>query len=307
MRRILIPSIIVIASVLLIAYAVTQAPLHKKNTLVEHSRVPSEIQITEEKGASSQQPSAPPTSPQPSLKIAVSPEEEKIALCIKRLNSDDIKESQKAAQEIIALGDAAVGQLVKALSSKSLFLKGQAVFLLGKIGNNAAVGPLTELLRNNDNAYIRRNAAQALGNMHDSQAYDALVTGTQDNDPGVRVNAVTSLGNSGELSASQVLVGMMRAEKEMSVRFALVQALGELKDPLAAAPLATELALEADRIYKNDIARALGKIGNPVALSALREYLAELKKLNMPEPMLKSQIEMAVTIVEEAIVKINQT
>ncbi len=292
----------VVAGIILIASI--QVFLQRKNVRVKQSRIPGHQRATSESATSSIRSGA---LARPGVKKAGVPRTDRIAVCLESLGSNDIKESQKAVQELLTIGNEAVGPLIEALSSESTFLKGQAVFLLGKIGNKAAAGPLAALLRYDQSSYIRRNAASALGGMRDTAAYEALVAATQDDDPGVRARAAESLGRSGELTAGQALVDLLRLEEEMSVRFASVRALGALKDPLTAGPLAAELALKADRLYKNDIARALGNIGSPVALPALQGYLAELRALSVPEPVLQEQVEMAIDIVEEAIESINRS
>lgn len=235
---------------------------------------------------------------------AVSPDDDKeIDKLIKELVNEDLEISQKAAENLIKLGGIAILKLAEALKGADVGLKGQIIFLLGRIGDKKAAPVLVEMLKD-ENAYIRRNSAEALGKIKDEESLYQLSIALFDDDPGVRERSSWAMGESKNALAVENLLNRLSDEKEKKVKVSVVNALGKLNDARATSMLLAELKSQSDQLYKNEVAQALGKAGNRSALLGLQEYLNNLKQYNPTEKMIIFQWEQAIKIAEEAIEKV---
>lgn len=228
----------------------------------------------------------------------------KIKSLIKLLGDADIEKSIKAADKLAVLGKTAVPELITALDFAPLFLKGQIVFLLGRIGDRVAVSVLQGLLRNDDNAYIRRNAAEALGKIKDQDALIDLVWGLSDDDFTVRERSAYALGELKNNQATVDLAQHLGPEKEERVKSAIVKAIGEIKDKNATETLIKELAVKNNLAYKDEIVFSLGEIADDEALIPLETFLHQLNEIKPENLELKLILAQSVKIAEGAIDKI---
>lgn len=149
---------------------------------------------------------------------------------------------------------------------------------------------------------VRSEAARSLGRIGNARAVEPLVKALRDQVEPVRDSAVESLGRIGE-PAVEVLARTLSGESYDMVRWQLVRALGETRNPKALEPLidalkdtdetVRRLAIEAlakigeaaigplihslrdrgERDIKYGAAVALGKIGNARAVEPLVEAL----------------------------------
>jgi len=231
-------------------------------------------------------------------------EEEKIDKLIEFLGNPDINISQAAADELAKVGEPAVKKLLSKLrESTEVGIRGEIIFLLGRIGSKEAAPELIGILRD-DNAYIRRNAAEALGKIKDEGATADLASSLFDEDISVRERAAWSLGEINSSGSSTNIITQMEQEKEERVKVAMVDALGKMKDQSATLTLLNELKAQNDQLYKNKVVSSLGELRNPEALQDLNDYLNKLRGLKPTDPMIKFQWQEAVRIAEEAINKI---
>ena len=155
--------------------------------------------------------------------------EEKIKSLIADLGNDDFEISQEAADKLTALGKEAVPLLCQGLESADIPLKGQIVFILGRIGDKEAIPALLSAIKD-ENAYIRRNSAEALGKIKDEQAVFELSLTLFDKDISARQKAAWALGELNHPYGVGSLLDKIQDEKEMRVKTAIVNSLGKLKD-----------------------------------------------------------------------------
>ncbi len=134
------------------------------------------------------------------------------------------------------------------------------------------LGLLIWVLLNYEEPVIRVAAADALGNLGDLGALDALFQALAlDLDPEVRTAAADALAELGDPAASAPLVQALASDGDGMVRAAAVQALGELKAPGTAEALIKALGSDPGEQVRAAAARALGKMSDEAALAPLLE------------------------------------
>jgi HEAT repeat protein len=95
--------------------------------------------------------------------------------------------------------------LIKALKyPKSPLVRKGAATALGDLGDERAVEPLIEALKDEDN-FVRKMAATACGKIHDRRMVEPLIETLTDDDPFVRERAAESLGKIGDGRAMEPL------------------------------------------------------------------------------------------------------
>ena len=196
---------------------------------------------------------------------------------IKSLESDDYADCQTAQQELIALGDDGVADLIAALARSTVAAKGIIIFILGRIQDYRALPaiiPYTE----DANAYIRRNAVEALGVIRDSAATASLVRALSDTDSAVRARSAWALSQIGGPGAGEELIKTLKSEDDARVKRSLVRALGILGEDKATKVLLDELAADTSLDYKEEVVAALGSINDQSAVLELEAYAAKLRK-----------------------------
>ena len=230
-------------------------------------------------------------------------ENNEIKALIVKLGSDDLNISLDAAQELYKLGKSAIPDLLEALKQADIALKGQIIFLLGRIGDKDAVPALVQILAD-ENAYIRRNAAEALGKIKNEGAISSLATSLFDGDIAVRERSAWALGEIRDARAVESLLDRMIDEKDGMVKTAAVISLGKIQDQRATQVLLRELKSQANSLYKNEVVKSLGELKDPSAIKGLSEHLNLLKQYNPTEKLVIFQWQEAIKITEEAISKI---
>lgn len=157
---------------------------------------------------------------------------------------------------------------------------------LRPILNQRAIPELTARLRD-EGEWVRRNAAETLGNLRDNRAIEPLLVALEDEAAVVRQQAVAALGTLGSIFADdlltqrkpnppfdqatsdrlagQVVTRLQDADTE--VRYAAIQTLRQLGSRTAATPLLA--AMNADRATQQKVAEALVELGDASATPAL--------------------------------------
>jgi len=299
-RNVLFVGIILLCVLFAVVYLLTKSAKYK-----ESRAAIKEVAVVEQK--SSKAPEATQKFiPQESV-TAVKPiaQDEAIKAFIKNLESKDWPTAQKAAEDLAKLGKLAVPDLIEALKDASVGLKGQVVFLLGRIGDKQAVSSLTQALKD-DNAYIKANSAEALGKIKDETALSNLTTSLFDDDYLVRERSARAIGEINSPNGVEDLINRMADEKDERVKSGVVAAFAKIKDQRATPVLLTELSSVADETYKDQVVFSLGEIGDPRALEGLKQHLDYLKQHEPKDPMARFPWEQAVKITEEAIQKIEK-
>jgi HEAT repeat protein len=228
-----------------------------------------------------------------------------INVLIEQLKSQNWEVVQKAGDRLVSLGKSAIPALLEALKGANVALKGEIIFILGKIGDKESTPVLIEASKD-DNDYIRRNAVEALGKIKDGRALTTLTGALFDNDGSVRECSAWALGELKDPQAVGNLLDRITDEKEERVKSAVVRVLGELKDQKATSTLLAELKSKSDQLYKNEVVISLGEIGDPLAIPELMDYLNNLKQNKPKESIVIFQWEQAIKIAEDTLRKIQE-
>jgi len=105
-----------------------------------------------------------------------------------------------AANALAKIGKPAVETLIVALKNENPFVRRNAAEALGEIKDASAVKPLVDALKDDD-LIVRRNAAKALGKIKDASAEEPLTSALKDESPAVRRNAAIALREMGKPEA----------------------------------------------------------------------------------------------------------
>ena len=180
---------------------------------------------------------------------------------------------------LIAMGEAAMPELMRAFESREPVAVRAAARLAGELQSPKAVPPLAALLEGHD-AALRQEAAKALVRIGDPRAIDVLVRSLESSVADVPNLAAFCLGAAGNGRAAEALqTSLRRAVGRRRYEFAteLVRSLGRLGRAEATADLAALLAHRGLRYrsqwrdLKVAAASALGRIPGDEAKAALTE------------------------------------
>jgi HEAT repeat protein len=163
-----------------------------------------------------------------------------------------------------------------------------AVKALDQIGDGRAEEPLiSALTRSENNAFIRENAAGALGRLKARRALDPLVRALNDREASVQRVAAKALAAIGDRRALEALVAKARNPRtDPETREAVVRAIGQLGTietidtlfSIEGCGLKVAAAAIAD-IKEGALERCIARLGSPIARSRAIAVLA-LDKLN---------------------------
>jgi HEAT repeat protein len=158
-----------------------------------------------------------------------------------------------------------------------------AAFVLGEIGDEAAVDALLIQIKESDSEQVRSNCALALGKIEDEKSLAYLIDRLRDSKAGVRSSAALVLGKMKEESAVDPLIQMLETGKisggtaqdslnaDPNVRKSVILALGRIRGNQATEAL---IAIINSREERNDVkmaaVSALGEIGDSRALETLK-------------------------------------
>ncbi|MEW6608403.1 MAG: HEAT repeat domain-containing protein [bacterium] len=197
---------------------------------------------------------------------------------IQNLKLADAEKRYNAAEKLINKGDLVVFALIKALESNDLVLQGMACYILGKIGNNQAVEPLINLLKQGVPA-SKIASAKALGDIQDEKAIVELINALSDpyfnhyeGKYKIREAAADALSKYGE-KALPKLIHSARSDNEATRWFSL-----EALQRMESIPQTATLTFINALIDKNDqvkltAVKALGKIRDENSIPSLARTL----------------------------------
>ena len=120
---------------------------------------------------------------------------------------------------------------------------------------------------------VRRDAAEALGEIGDPDAVEPLIGVLRDDNPSVRMSAAEALGQIGDVRAVEHLLAALKSPA-VEVRKSAAEALGQIGDVRAVEPLIAAMK-EASWSVRRAAAEALGRIGDPDATDALTAALED--------------------------------
>jgi len=154
---------------------------------------------------------------------------------------------------------------------KDYFVRKTAADALGQIGNTRAVESLINTL-NDEDYRVQHAAAFALGKIGDVRAIDPLITTLSDKDENMRISAADALGQIGDNRAVDPLITALKFDKGWLVRKNAALSLGRIGDVRAIDPLL--IAFNNDEeIVRTSAATALGMFKSERAVDPLLELL----------------------------------
>ncbi|PYV42877.1 MAG: dehydrogenase [Acidobacteria bacterium] len=136
----------------------------------------------------------------------------------------------RSLQLLVETGENSVGTL-KEIRQKAASpeIRCEAVFALSRIGSAAAQQAIRQALDDPD-FLVRVAAARAVGLGRDRQAVDRLLQMVQKEEPAVRRQAATALGQIGDVRATSALVSAAANPEDRFVEHSIFYALIQLKD-----------------------------------------------------------------------------
>ena len=136
---------------------------------------------------------------------------------------------------------------------------------------------LFKALSNRRNVYLRRDAAQALGEIGDAAAMEPLIGALKDPKRDVRDAAVVAIGElGGDPRAVEVVAGNLQSGKSIE-RDEAASALGKMRHEAGMEYLLPALK-DQDFFVRRSAAVSLGQIGHPGAVEALSQTLKDEDK-----------------------------
>lgn len=200
---------------------------------------------------------------------------------IKPLLADQYPDVHEAAVKALAVLKDGLDfqELLSGLESRLAALRKNSAFLLGTVGRREAVPALGFALKDED-PEVRMAAVSALASIKTPESIKYLITALADENPGIRAGAALNLGAAGDPAGFEPLC-LLLAETEDSVRAAAARALGKLGHKGAASHL-IDLLTDPNGFVVTAAINALRKIGGPSSMGAiigmLRSPDAEIKR-----------------------------
>jgi len=188
----------------------------------------------------------------------------------------DASFQETVSDSLVKLGAVAIKPLIAAISATPADLRSQAIAakVLKSVAQKEVADAIVEPLfvefvkRLRFAADIRKNAAQALGELSDARGIEPLLnTATQDPDTGVRDSAAKALVKLG-FAAVEQLTATLVADNSSERKHVAANVLGALKDPRAVLPLTAALT-HFDPLTRKNAAEVLGKIGDTSTVEPL--------------------------------------
>jgi HEAT repeat protein/beta-lactamase regulating signal transducer with metallopeptidase domain len=164
--------------------------------------------------------------------------------------------------------DRAVPALLSVVRDENAGVRLAAIEALGQLSDPRAIDALAEALRTDADPRVREAAASALGEIDSPRAVPALISalGSERVVP-VRAKIAWALGEIEDARAVDALGNALR-DQAVEVRRQAIWALGEIEAP-SAAPAIIPLLRDSDAETRKQAAWALGEIGNTDAVAAL--------------------------------------
>lgn len=208
----------------------------------------------------------------------------KAAQVLKVLKWEPLDDTQRAAlflantqfDAAIALGQAAIGPLIKIAQGTTFHRSIRAVEALAIVGGAQSVKPLLECLQSQDFT-VRSAAASALGEVGDARALEPLILALRDAHHQVCLASCISLGKLADVRAVEPVVNILHHQAP-DVRTAAVETLGKLRDRSAVPALVACLS-DADTDVREAASHALGLISDETAIEQLVVALTDTQTI----------------------------
>lgn len=138
------------------------------------------------------------------------------------LNDEQPELRMAAATGLGRVGDPSVtAGLVKRLGDSDPRVRSRSAVACGRIGDPRAVEPLEKRLLNDQSIQVRRDAAEALGEIGTEGAMGVLIDGAEDPNESVRRVVADSLGEFGSVAPVGTLVDFLKDDSEAIRRTAM--------------------------------------------------------------------------------------
>jgi HEAT repeat protein len=151
------------------------------------------------------------------------------------LSSDDPWVTDSARDALIALGTAAIDNLMKGLSERERGVPAREViaYILLKLRDPRAIGTITTILKDQgEDTRLRASIAAWLGRLGVAAAADSLIAVVADADATVREKAVESLSVIGDAGAVRALETVAQLDSAETVRATATRSLRRIKKRL---------------------------------------------------------------------------
>jgi len=149
---------------------------------------------------------------------------------IQALGDEDGIIHQKAMEALVKLGGMAVESLIGALKHSNSAVRWRAAEILGQIGNDAAVGPLSRTVKEDKDRCVRGKALKALEQFGDV-AIGPLIESLKDEHYYIRSEAIEALKKFGGAAIGPLIESLK--DRDWYVRWQAVQALDVIGDDKA--------------------------------------------------------------------------
>lgn len=177
-----------------------------------------------------------------------------------------------AEMALIVIGTPAVDLLIEAVKEDNLGARVGAIFCLGELQEVRAVQPLIEALwRDDDGSMTYSDANDALQKIG-TIAVRPLIHALENSNATVRNRAARILGDFKDPLATPSLINAL-SDESPDVRISAAAALGDLVDARSIEPLIETLA-DHDPAVRETVVRALGDIGRQLNTPSLTGVLA---------------------------------
>jgi HEAT repeat protein len=193
------------------------------------------------------------------------------------LSSEDFGQRLSGVNQLRQLEPAIAFKLIQtAANDKSVRVRYAAVSQISTLGQQdpqAALELLRDRLLNDSEVDVQAAAADALGALKLTEAFDDLKAVYQNTSEWlIQFSIIAALGELGDPRSFELLEQALQSENEL-VKTVAVGSLGELGDARAL-PLLIPFASDSDWQIRHRVAQALGHFNNPEARTAL-EILAK--------------------------------
>lgn len=180
-----------------------------------------------------------------------------------------------AALSLRAVGDArAAGLLLSALSARDPHARARAALALGVLDGSPKAVAL--LVKEHGPAWYCRDAPWPGQRISDPRIVPRLISALQEEDAEVLLNAAVALGMVGDAQAVEPLVALLKRERNVRVREAVVGSLGMIGGAPAKAALVRATEDSSPRVLLRAV-DALREVKDPRAFEALTGALGRLQ------------------------------
>ena len=167
--------------------------------------------------------------------------------------------------------------LIGALTDRNVEVRRAAVNALGDMEERSAVGQLEGLLLNDPDPQVRRECANALGNLSLARSLEPLARALDDRDPDVQREAANAIGDLDDVTRAPAALIRATTSPNRELRREATKALANISDPATVQALSERLGDE-DKHIRLAAVEGLGEMNAQGAIAGLT------RALNDPDP-----------------------